>query len=585
MDYLLSAFPIHLHEIHSSSEGEERSEPAFDADGSPIISQEAVDLRDMLVDRLATLDPIPGALEQLLWHFGHKQVAEVTGRSKRILKDESGRLFVDSRGSGANIAETTAFMGDEKQILIFSDAGGTGRSYHASLNAMNRRRRSHYLLEAGWRADNAIQGLGRSHRTNQASAPIFRPVTTNVRGERRFISTIARRLDSLGALTRGQRQTGGNGIFNESDNLESNYAEYALYELFKQIYQGRFVQVPLGTFEQMTGLSLTSTEGGMKIDLPPLRQFLNRLLALKIGMQNLIFERFELLLSQQIETAIAQGIFEVGVETLRAERFTVASTETVYTHPGTGSITNYLKIERTQKTDIKTAVEAVEFATNYQGRLMINSKSGSAAVCIPTHSIFDDQGGVIPRVLLVRPQKEVRIPQEKLQASQWKEVSVNEFVTTWLKEVDELPKFTTDYIHLVTGILLPIWKTLPNKNNRVFRLQTSEGEKILGRVVDAQDIRTVAEQLGLKNKLLSPESLVSLVLNERYSEQLPGGVTLRSSLVANERRIELVNALSLADRFVAVGCFTEIIQWRKRVFIPTSDKAPSILAAVIEILG
>ncbi|WP_262984723.1 strawberry notch C-terminal domain-containing protein [Nostoc sp. PA-18-2419] len=38
-------------------------------------------------------------------------------------------------------------------------------------------------------------------------------VTTNVRDGRRFISTITRRLDSLGALTRGQRQTGGNGIF------------------------------------------------------------------------------------------------------------------------------------------------------------------------------------------------------------------------------------------------------------------------------------------------------------------------------------------------------------------------------------
>lgn len=248
----MSAFPVHLHEIHSSSEGEERSEPAFDADGSPIVSSEAVALRDALVDRLASLNPIPGALEQLLWHFGHKQVAEVTGRSKRVLKDDSGRLFVDSRGSNANIAETNAFMAGDKQILIFSDAGGTGRSYHADLNAQNRRRRSHYLLEAGWRADNAIQGLGRSHRTNQASAPVFRPVTTDVRGERRFISTIARRLDSLGALTRGQRQTGGNGIFDAKDNLESNYAEYALYELFKQIFQGRFYEVPLGKFEEMT---------------------------------------------------------------------------------------------------------------------------------------------------------------------------------------------------------------------------------------------------------------------------------------------------------------------------------------------
>ncbi|MDZ8035726.1 strawberry notch-like NTP hydrolase domain-containing protein [Nostoc sp. DedSLP04] len=585
MDYLMSAFPVHLHSIHSSADGEERSEPVFDADGSPVISQEAVALRDALVDKLACLDPIPGALEQLLWHFGHKQVAEVTGRSKRVLKDESGRLFVDSRGGGANIAETAAFMQGDKQILIFSDAGGTGRSYHADLNAANRRRRSHYLLEAGWRADNAIQGLGRSHRTNQASAPVFRPVTTNVIGERRFISTIARRLDSLGALTRGQRQTGGNGIFEAKDNLESNYAEHALYELFRQIYQGRFYEVPLGKFEQMTGLSLTSHEGGMKIDLPPLRQFLNRLLALRIDMQNIIFERFELLLSQQIEAAIAAGVYEMGVETLRAEKFTIEGQEPVYTHPGTGSITNYLKVERLQKNNIKTADEMIELVSMHQGKLMINEKSRNAAVAIPTHSTFDSDGGVISRMLLIRPQKETRVPVKDFESSTWRQVSADTFVAAWSTEVDTLPKFTTDYLHLVTGILLPIWKILPQQNSRVFRLQTSDGQKILGRVVNANDIQTVREQLGLRNQLLSPEELVKLVLNERYTQQLPGGVTLRRSFIANEPRIELVNAVSLAERLLAVGCFTEIINWQKRVFIPVSGKAPAILAAVIEILG
>jgi hypothetical protein len=30
MDYLMSAFPIHLHSIHSGEDGEERSEPVFD---------------------------------------------------------------------------------------------------------------------------------------------------------------------------------------------------------------------------------------------------------------------------------------------------------------------------------------------------------------------------------------------------------------------------------------------------------------------------------------------------------------------------------------------------------------------------
>lgn len=99
------------------------------------------------------------------------------------------------------------------------------------------------------------------------------------------------------------------------------------------------------------------------------------------------------------------------------------------------------------------------------------------------------------------------------------------------------------------------------------------------------DIQTVTEQLGLKNKLLSPAELVSLVLNEGYSQQLPGGVTLRRSSIAGEPRLELVEALSLADRLVAVGCFSEVIQWRKRIFIPTGDKAAAVLAAVIGILG
>ena len=81
------------------------------------------------------------------------------------------------------------------------------------MGARNQRLRHHYLLEAGWKADTAIQGLGRTNRTNQAQPPLFRPVATNVQAEKRFLSTIARRLDTLGAITRGQRQTGGQGLF------------------------------------------------------------------------------------------------------------------------------------------------------------------------------------------------------------------------------------------------------------------------------------------------------------------------------------------------------------------------------------
>lgn len=104
-------------------------------------------------------------------------------------------------------------------------------------------------------------------------------------------------------------------------------------------------------------------------------------------------------------------------------------------------------------------------------------------------------------------------------------------------------------------------------------------------MVDAVDIQAVTEQLGIKNTLLSAKELVSLVLNEKWSQQLPGGVTLRRSFIAGEPRLELVDAISWADQLVAVGCFTEIIQWRKRLFVPTGELAAAVLADVIRIFG
>ena len=169
-------------------------------------------------------------------------------------------------------------MEGSKRILVFSMAGGTGRSYHSDLSSANTERRVHYLLEPGWRADQAIQGLGRTHRTHQASAPLFRPVTTDVKGERRFIATIARRLDSLGAITRGQRDSqtamGGSDatLFRESDNLESLYAKAALRRFYLALWRGDIAGWPLQRFEDATGLKLT-WEGSLKEDLPPMPRF------------------------------------------------------------------------------------------------------------------------------------------------------------------------------------------------------------------------------------------------------------------------------------------------------------------------
>src|SRR5690606_16224832 len=164
------SFPTPLYEPFTEGEGSLSSRPVF-RDGQPVKCREAVARRDEMLEQLGSLPPVPGALDQIVQRFGTDMVAEVTGRSRRIGRKGDGvsaRLAVENRAPSANLAETSAFMDDQKRVLVFSDAGGTGRSYHAELSAKNQRLRVHYLLEPGWKADAAIQGLGRTNRTNQA---------------------------------------------------------------------------------------------------------------------------------------------------------------------------------------------------------------------------------------------------------------------------------------------------------------------------------------------------------------------------------------------------------------------------------
>ena len=483
LDYLQHSFPVQLYEPFTDSEGNLSSRPVT-RDGQPVECREAVRRRDALIEHLASLPPVPGALDQVVQHFGTDMVAEVTGRSRRIVRMGEGpaaRLVVENRAGSANLAETSAFMDDAKRILIFSDAGGTGRSYHADLGAKNQRLRVHYLLEPGWKADAAIQGLGRTNRTNQAQPPLFRPVATDVKAEKRFLSTIARRLDTLGAITRGQRQTGGQGLFRPEDNLESPYARDALRQLYRRIYRGDVPGCSLGEFEDATGLTLTDANG-LKDDLPPITTFLNRLLALTIAMQGVLFTEFETLLDARIEGAIAAGVYDLGLETLRAESFRVTDAKVIYTHPGSGAETQLLTIAQRVRNRPISLADALDWLDDPKVRLLVNSRSGRAAVQVPATSLMLDDGTMEPRVRLIRPMEAATFPAKMMEDTHWLEADRATFSAAWTAELAEVPEFSESTLHIVAGLLLPIWKTLPQDETRVYRLQTDDGQRIIGRL-------------------------------------------------------------------------------------------------------
>lgn len=569
LDYLLHSFPTLLHESFTDGDGNLASRPAYDDAGNPIQCRESVERRDRLIEQLAAMEPVQGALDQIVQRFGTDMVAEVTGRSRRIVRKVDGageRFAVENRPAHANLAEAQAFMEDKKRILVFSDAGGTGRSYHADLGSRNQRLRHHYLLEAGWKADTAIQGLGRTNRTNQAQPPLFRPVATDVQAEKRFLSTIARRLDTLGAITRGQRQTGGQGLFRPEDNLESPYARDALRQLYMLIYAGKVKHCSLGTFEAMTGLSLTDGSGCLKDELPPITTFLNRLLALTIAMQNVLFTVFEQLLAAKVESAIAGGTYDLGLETLTADSFTVTGSQTIYTHPSTGAETRLLTIAMRDRNRPLDLAKALDLVREPGAKLLVNTRSKRAAVQLPARSLMLDDGEVERRVRLIRPMERLNFALNHMPETRWECADDAAFSDAWEAEIADLDEFTCSELHIVTGLLLPIWKRLPEESTRVYRLQTDDGARIIGRRVSPA---WAANSVGSDAPALSPSQALALLREGHAHLDLQDGMQLRRSRLMQVNRIELTGFTPTAvDRLKAMGLFSEIVSWKLRLFVP-----------------
>ena len=401
--------------------------------------------------------------------------------TRRLIVGRDGRQVLQSRSPRANVAETRDFMDGTKRILVFSDAGGTGRSYHADLAAKNQMRRVHFLLEPGWRADAAIQGLGRTNRTNQASAPLFRPVTTDVRGERRFISTIARRLDSLGALTRGQRQTG-------------------------------------------------------------------------------------------------------GVETIAVEHYEVVTDTLLRSDALSGATTHLLELEIARALK-PLRLERLEELYGFSGsrqQLLRNARSGRIGLLVPARSLLTDEGMRVARFELVRPLKHGHITADQLAESSWETVDSTEFRRLWQAEVDDAASnHKRERLHLATGLLLPVWDKLPSDYVRVSRISARDGRSLLGREVPLHCVPELCQALGLEDEhAFSAEQIVDAVIGTGRPMQIKSreALTLKRSLVNGAQRLELAGwSASRLDWYKTHGCFTEIIRYQTRLFVPTTN-AVAVLA-------
>jgi hypothetical protein len=413
LDYIERAFPTQQFEPYVDASGNDGMRPVVDSQGNPVINREAERMKQELIQRIAAIDIPGGPLDMIIHHFGADKVAEVTGRKVRLIYDENGELVEDRRSEAKVKKDVEAFLDDEKQILVFSEKGGTGVSYHADLDRINQRKRVHYLVQPGWRADKAIQGLGRTHRSNQKQPPEYFLLTTDLDAQKRFISSIARRLDQLGSLTKGQRQTGSQGIFQARDNMESGYAASALQQLYRNIVDGTSA-ISTEDFQDQTALTLVDDDGNLLTALPPATQFMNRLLSMEIGWQNKIFKEWADRIDVLIDAATAAGTLDVGIETIQALNIVKTDDRTVHTDKASGAKTRYIRLDITTPSNRKPFEDLINVEKYY-----VNLRSGKIWGATPTRTMTSSSGNVTSYRSLISPAGTVqRVAVESLGAQQ-----------------------------------------------------------------------------------------------------------------------------------------------------------------------
>jgi hypothetical protein len=153
-----------------------------------------------------------------------------------------------------------------------------------------------------------------------------------------------------------------------SDNLESIYAKHALHDWYGLLAMGKLKSTSLAEFQRMSGLELTDQDGVLREDLPPIQRWLNRILAMKIAVQNAIFDEFLTLVETRVAAAKEAGTFDIGVETVSVEACEVLSDTVIRTDPVTGATSHLLELSLTQRRKVLSLERVLKLASYEDSR-------------------------------------------------------------------------------------------------------------------------------------------------------------------------------------------------------------------------
>jgi hypothetical protein len=174
---------------------------------------------------------------------------------------------------------------------------------------------------------------------------------------------------------------------------------------------------------------------------------------------------------------------------------------------------------------------------------------------------------------MLRPTEMTVAPAAAYGESSWEAVDPAVWRATWDAEVLGLDPFHTRELNLITGVLLPVWKFMPQKRARVRRIKAPDGRQWLGRSLQDGELATLKAALGLTDiatEMAAGGVTEKLVLEQNAQVALTGGLWLRRVKIMDRQRIEVVGGATVRSDLMALGGQIEIINYTPRFFCPVA---------------
>uniref|UniRef100_A0A8C5LUG7 Protein strawberry notch homolog 1 n=1 Tax=Leptobrachium leishanense TaxID=445787 RepID=A0A8C5LUG7_9ANUR len=553
-------------EAESESESFKSVSSGDDDDFNPfrddcVTSQDAVEraqqMKKELLDKLDQLSEAlpPNTLDELIDELGGPEnVAEMTGRKGRVVSNDDGSISYESRSELdvpveiLNITEKQRFMDGEKNIAIISEAASSGISLQADRRAKNQRRRVHMTLELPWSADRAIQQFGRTHRSNQVTAPEYVFLISELAGEQRFASIVAKRLESLGALTHGDRRATESRDLSRF-NFDNKYGRNALEIVMKSIvnmdsplvsppsdYPGDFFK---DVRQGLIGVGLINVEDRSGIltldkDYNNIGKFLNRILGMEVHQQNALFQYFSDTLNAVIQNAKKNGRYDMGILDLGSGDEKVRKTDVKkFLTPGystSGHVELYtISVERGMSWDDATKIWAEQIGPDdgfYLSLQIRNNKKTAILVkeINPKKRLF----------LVYRPNTGKQLKLETLSdlKKKYKKVISDDACAHWKEQYNSSADICTHAYwrgnckkaslglvceiglrcrtyYVLCGSVLSVWTKVEgvlasvsgtNVKMQIVRLRTEDGQRIVGLIIPANCVSSLVALLSTSDQ-------------------------------------------------------------------------------------